>query len=122
MRDGQAMAKAGDLSMRDDYTAVRQNVVPAKVDAATAILSIALAETQTPLFEGLRESFKSVGASERDGIVSKLDDFVTCEVQARLDQSRNGAAPNAGARRMMVSSGAPHHGRATFLPADTHKC
>ena len=45
VRDGEAMARAGDPSMRDDYTAVRQNVIPARVDAATAVLSISLAET-----------------------------------------------------------------------------
>ncbi len=49
---------------------------------------IALAGAQTPLFDGLRRKFQSLGESERDGIVSKLDDFVTEEVQERLDAAR----------------------------------
>ena len=38
---------------------------------------IALAAAQTPLFDGLRGTFQTLGEQERDGIVSKLDDFVT---------------------------------------------
>jgi hypothetical protein len=49
---------------------------------------IALAAAQTPLFDGLRRKFQALGENERDGIVSKLDDFVTDEVQERLDQAR----------------------------------
>jgi hypothetical protein len=50
---------------------------------------IALAAAQTPLFEDLRRTFQTLGEQERDGIVSKLDDFVTQEVQERLDKARN---------------------------------
>lgn len=50
---------------------------------------IALAAAQTPLFDGLRRTFQTLGEQERDGIVSKLDDFVTEEVQERLDGARS---------------------------------
>ncbi|MFI5458948.1 MAG: hypothetical protein ACHRXM_26265 [Isosphaerales bacterium] len=50
---------------------------------------IALAAAQTPLFEDLRREFQTLREQERDGIVSKLDDFVTEEVQGRLDQARS---------------------------------
>lgn len=50
---------------------------------------IALAAAQTPLFDGLRRTFQALGEQERDGVVSKLDDFVTEEVQERLDQARS---------------------------------
>lgn len=49
---------------------------------------IALAAAQTPLLDGLRRNFESLGEQERDGIVSKLDSFVTEEVAARLDDAR----------------------------------
>jgi hypothetical protein len=49
---------------------------------------IALAAAQTPLLDGLRRNFQSLGEQERDGIVSKLDAFVTEEVEARLDEAR----------------------------------
>lgn len=49
---------------------------------------IALAAAQTPLFDGLRRKFQALGEGERDGIVTKLDDFVTAEVQERLDEAR----------------------------------
>ena len=57
---------------------------------------IALAAVQTPLFEDLRRTFKTIGEQERDGIVSKLDDFVTQEVQERLDQARSKVAAVLG--------------------------
>jgi Phospholipase D-like domain at C-terminus of MIT/Dynamin family len=50
---------------------------------------IALAAAQTPLFEDLRRAFQTLGKQERDGIILKLDDFVTEEVQKRLDQARS---------------------------------
>lgn len=49
---------------------------------------IALASIQLPLFEGLRRTFQSLGEQERDGIVSKLEAFVTDSVKSRLDQAR----------------------------------
>jgi len=49
---------------------------------------LALATAQTPLFDGLNRKFKKLSENERDGIVSKLDDFVTAEVQERLTGAR----------------------------------
>ncbi len=49
---------------------------------------IPLAAAQIPLFDGLRRKFQALGENERDGIVSKIDDFVTEEVQQRLDDAR----------------------------------
>ena len=45
VRDQQAMAAAGDHSMDDNYTALRQNVLPQSIGIKAAVLSIALAET-----------------------------------------------------------------------------
>jgi len=53
---------------------------------------IALATAQSPLFEDLRRTFKALGEQERDGIVLRLDDFVTQEVQERLDLARSRVA------------------------------
>lgn len=43
--DSAAMARDGDVSLLNDYNALRQNVVPAGLDAQTAALAISLAET-----------------------------------------------------------------------------
>ncbi|MCL2010871.1 MAG: dynamin family protein, partial [Synergistaceae bacterium] len=53
---------------------------------------IALAATQTPLFNRLRNRFQERRKDEMNVIVSKLDDFVTEEVQERLDQARGKVA------------------------------
>ena len=45
VRDQQAMAATGDYSMDDNYTALRQNVLPKSIGIKAAVLSIALAET-----------------------------------------------------------------------------
>jgi threonine dehydrogenase-like Zn-dependent dehydrogenase len=45
VRDQQAMAAAGDHSVDDNYTALRQNVLPQSIGIKAAVLSIALAET-----------------------------------------------------------------------------
>ena len=50
---------------------------------------IALATMQIPLFDGLRNNFQKIVEQTRDGIVSKLDDFVTEEVQELLDDARD---------------------------------
>jgi hypothetical protein len=49
---------------------------------------IALASLQDPLFQGLRQTFESLGEQERDGIIAKLDDFVSEEVLERLNEAR----------------------------------
>lgn len=53
---------------------------------------IALSAAQTPLFDGLRKKFQALGEDEKDAIVTKLDDFVTDEVQDRLNQARENVA------------------------------
>ncbi len=45
VRDARAMARAGDPSLENDYTALRQRVVPAGMAVADAVLAISLAET-----------------------------------------------------------------------------
>jgi threonine dehydrogenase-like Zn-dependent dehydrogenase len=45
VRDRKAMASAGDSSLLQDYTALRQNVVPSGTTVKQAVASIALAET-----------------------------------------------------------------------------
>lgn len=55
-----------------------------------------LGATQKPLFERLRESFQGLITAERDAIVTNLDDFVTSEVQDRLDQARENVANEWG--------------------------
>jgi threonine dehydrogenase-like Zn-dependent dehydrogenase len=45
VRDKDAMANAGDASAADDYTALRQNVIPRGLTLSQAVGSIALAET-----------------------------------------------------------------------------
>jgi threonine dehydrogenase-like Zn-dependent dehydrogenase len=45
VRDHCAMAAAGDHSMDNNYTALRQNVLPQSIGTEAAVLSIALAET-----------------------------------------------------------------------------
>src|SRR5262249_12679400 len=46
--------------------------------------SLELSSVQVPLFTELRQSFQTIGEQERDGIIVKLDDFVSDEVQERL--------------------------------------
>jgi threonine dehydrogenase-like Zn-dependent dehydrogenase len=45
VRDAQAMVRAGDRSLEQDYTALRQQVLPAGLSTAEAVLVISLAET-----------------------------------------------------------------------------
>lgn len=51
-----------------------------------------LAAMQVPLFEHLRKTFQSLIEGLRDSIVTNLDDFVTQEVQDRLDKTREKVA------------------------------
>lgn len=51
-----------------------------------------LAATQAPVFEKLRVAFQSMIEGQRDSIVTNLDDFVTQEVQDRLDRAREAVA------------------------------
>jgi threonine dehydrogenase-like Zn-dependent dehydrogenase len=44
VRDGPAMAAAGDLAAGDDYTCLRQNVVPAGISPVDAALAISVSE------------------------------------------------------------------------------
>jgi hypothetical protein len=53
---------------------------------------IDLAASQAPMFENLRKTFQGVVEAERDGIVNNLDEFVTTEVQNRLDNARQSVA------------------------------
>lgn len=53
---------------------------------------IDLAASQAPMFENLRKTFQGVVEAERDGIVNNLDEFVTSEVQNRLDSARQSVA------------------------------
>lgn len=54
----------------------------------TGLQPIALASVQAPMMESLRTTFQSLVKSERDGIVSNMDAFVSEEVQTRLDAAR----------------------------------
>jgi hypothetical protein len=58
----------------------------------TGLGPIALASSQTPILQGLRETFQTLVEAERDAIVTNLDDFVTEEVQDRLDNARGAVA------------------------------
>jgi L-iditol 2-dehydrogenase len=49
VRDAMAMAEDGDPSLRGDYNALRQNVVPEHLGARDAALAISLAETASVL-------------------------------------------------------------------------
>ena len=50
---------------------------------------IALTSIQEPLFQSLRQKFDNLGDQERNGIISKLDDFVTEKVLQRLSEARD---------------------------------
>lgn len=54
----------------------------------SGLAPIDLAGTLQPIFADLRKSLDGVIESSRDGIVTNLDDFVTQEVQERLNQAR----------------------------------
>ncbi len=47
VRDRLAMAAAGDASLLNDYTALRQQIVPSGLSVADAVLSISLSETSS---------------------------------------------------------------------------
>lgn len=49
---------------------------------------MALAEAQRPVFDDLEKRFAMLRETERDSIVNRLEDFVTAEVTARLDEAR----------------------------------
>lgn len=54
----------------------------------TALEPIALAATLTPMLQSLRETFQARVEGERNGIVINLDEFVSQEVQERLNKAR----------------------------------
>jgi GTPase Era involved in 16S rRNA processing len=54
----------------------------------TGLEPIALSASQAPMLENLQTTFQSLAQSERDGIVTNLDQFVSQEVQERLDNAR----------------------------------
>ena len=58
--------------------------------------SLDLAAMQLPFLENLNKSFQSLVEGERDGIVTNLDDFVTKEVQERLDKAREAVKNELG--------------------------
>ncbi len=47
-----------------------------------------LAASQAPMFDSLRKDFQAVVEASRDGIINNLDEFVSTEVQDRLDNAR----------------------------------
>lgn len=49
---------------------------------------LSLAASQMPVFSALEKSFSELTENERDGIVSRLEDFVTDEVSERLATTR----------------------------------
>ncbi len=51
-----------------------------------------IAASQAPLFESLRKNFQAVVEAERDGIINNMDEFVSSEVQDRLDNARGSVA------------------------------
>ena len=57
---------------------------------------IALASIQEPLFQNLHQTFDNLSEQERNAIISKLDDFVTAEVQQRLNEARDAVTDIAG--------------------------
>lgn len=57
---------------------------------------LALADAQQPLFEEMRRKFQEIGSNERDVIIAKIDDFVTDEVEERLNKARNAVAGICG--------------------------
>lgn len=62
----------------------------------TGLEPIALASIQEPLFRSLTQTFESLSIQERNSIISKLDDFVTDEVQDRLDEARDAVSEIVG--------------------------
>ncbi len=58
---------------------------------------MALAEAQRPVFEDLEKRFALLREAERDGIINRLEDFVTAEVTTRLDEARSSVSSVAGA-------------------------
>ena len=81
---------------------------------------IALASIQAPIFESLRRTFQGLGEQERDGIVSKLDAFVTEKVKARLDDARTKVTDIVGTGTTIRQGGevAGFYGKIKQLLAD----
>ncbi len=92
VRDHRAMELDGDFSLANDYTALRQNVVPAGLDAGQAILAIALGETcswfwQLPSVAGKRVCVAGTGiAGLSIALWSKLAGAATVVVIGRRDE------------------------------------
>lgn len=62
----------------------------------TGLEPIALASIQEPLFRSLTKIFENLSIQERDSIISKLNEFVTDEVQDRLDEARDAVSEIVG--------------------------
>lgn len=56
-----------------------------------------LAESQDPLFKDIETTFAKLTASERDGVIARLDEFVTEEAMTRLDAARQKVSDQVGA-------------------------
>lgn len=82
------MAVAGTHMKRLETTMTRVE----REHRLSGLAAIALAATQTPQLESLRGSFEVVVNSERDAIVTNLDDFVSDTARERLDAARQDVA------------------------------
>lgn len=82
--------------------------------------SIDLASTLDPIFENLKKQFDGVVEAEKEGIVSNLEDFVTEEVQQRLDAARQEVAEIVGRGTTIRQAGqvAEFYGTVRSLLAD----
>jgi len=92
VRDREAMARDGDPSMLDDYTALRQMIVPGELTPGEAVISIALAETsswlhQMPPVAGRTVCVSGTGiAGLGIGLFSKLAGASTVIVLGRREE------------------------------------
>lgn len=57
---------------------------------------MALAEVQRPAFDEMGKRFVALSEAERDGIINRLEDFVTAEVSERLDNARENVSNVTG--------------------------
>ncbi len=81
---------------------------------------MSLTETQGPLFDALLKKFEARGEVFRDSIISNLDDFVTEEVEERLDDARGAVTDVVGSGTTIRQAGevASFYGEVRTLLAD----
>ena len=109
------------VSSGENLTWLQKEIAGLEQDRqVTELDPMSLTATQGPLFDALLKKFEARGEIFRDSIISNLDDFVTQEVEDRLDDARGAVTGVLGSGTTVRQAGeiASFYGEVRILLAD----